>query len=82
MSGKTEIAAEVVGASVGNKMMATGAWTGILAWVAEVNWLGLMGAIVAVLGLAANIWFQVRRDRREATESAARLQAMKDRCIP
>lgn len=82
MSGKTEIAAEVVGASVGNKLMATGAGTGLLAWAAQLNWLGLIGALVAVLGLAANVWFQIRRDRREAAESAARLQAMKERCMP
>lgn len=80
MTAKTEIAAEVVGASLGNKMMAAGAGTGVLGWVAQVNWLGLIGAAVAVAGLTANVYFQVRRDRREAAESAARLQAMKDRC--
>ncbi|HAR06383.1 holin [Stutzerimonas nitrititolerans] len=80
MANRTELTVEVVGASVGNKMMGVGAGTGVVAWLASVNWLGLAGVLVAVLGLVANVWFQHRRDRREAAESAARIAAMQDRC--
>lgn len=80
MAGKTEVAAEVLGASLGNKTMAAGAGAGFLGWAAGFNWLGLCGVVVAVLGLLANTYFQLRRDRREAAESAARIAAMRDSC--
>lgn len=75
-----EIAVEAAGISVANKTMAGGAATGLIGWVSQVNWLGTIGALVAVVGLAANIYFQVRRDRRESAESQARIAAMRERC--
>ncbi|MCT2416139.1 hypothetical protein MNU23_31155 [Pseudomonas aeruginosa] len=42
--------------------------------------MGLIGVLVAVIGLLANIYFQVRRDRRESAESAARIEAIRGRC--
>ena len=80
MADKMELAMEVVGASVANKTTVAGAVTGAVGWVADINWIGLIGAAVAVLGLAANIYFQIRRDRREAAESAARIEALRGRC--
>lgn len=80
MGGRTELATEVAGVSLANKTTITGALTGALGWLADVNWIGLTGVLVAVVGLAANIYFQVRRDRREAAESAARIAALQDRC--
>lgn len=71
---------EVAGASVSNKTTVAGAVTGAVGWAADINWIGLIGAVVAVLGLAVNIYFQIRRDRREAIESAARIDALKGRC--
>ena len=86
-----EIAIEVVGASVANKTTALGAFTGFAGWLAQVNWLGLVGAFVALLGLLANIYFQHRRDKREQEEREERrwraerehqlrMEALKDRC--
>ena len=88
---RTDVALEVTAVSIGNKVMAGGALTGAAAWVAQINWMGLIGAAVAVLGFAASIYFQIRKDRRESRESeareirkaelhAAQLRALQERC--
>ena len=38
----------------------------------------MSGVVIAVMGLMINLYFQVRKDRREHAESQARLQALKD----
>ena len=80
MADKTELAMEVVGVSVANKATVAGAVTGALGWVAQINWIGLAGVMVAMLGLLTNVYFQHRRDKRETAESAARIAAMRERC--
>lgn len=70
---------EVVGASVANKGMIVGGAAGMVGWLSQVNWIGAAGVVVAVLGLLINLFFQVRKDRRESIESAARLEALKER---
>lgn len=71
---------EVVGASVANKGMAVGAVVGTAGWLSQVNWIGIAGVVVAVVGLLVSTYFQVRRDRREHAESQARIQALRDQC--
>ena len=71
---------EAVGISVANKGLIAGGATGLFGWLSQVNWIGIAGVVVAVLGLLISTYFQVRRDRREHAESAARLQAIKDQC--
>lgn len=82
---------EAVGASIANKATLGGALTGVLGWLAQVNWIGLSGVLIALAGLALNHYFQVRRekreyefqirrDRREEAESAARIEALRERC--
>lgn len=71
---------EVVGASVANKGMAVGAVVGTAGWLSQVNWIGIAGVVVAVVGLLVSTYFQVRRDRRENAESQARIQALRDQC--
>lgn len=66
--------------SIASKTTWTGAVAGVAGWLSSVNWLGLIGALVAVSGLAVNVYFQFRRDRREARESEARIEALHDRC--
>ena len=72
MGDRAEIALEVVGASVANKATMAGAVAGTLGWLAQINWIGLSGVLVAVLGLAANFYFQRRRDKREQAEREER----------
>ena len=71
---------EAVGISVANKGLIAGGATGLLGWLSQVNWVGITGVVVAVLGLVISTYFQIRRDRREHAESAARIQALKDQC--
>lgn len=74
-----EVAIEAAGITVANKSMGVGAATGLLGFFASVNWLGLTGVLVGLVGLMANIYFQIRRDRRESAESRARMDALKER---
>jgi len=69
---------EVVGASVASKGMLTGGAVGLVGFFSQVNWIGVSGVVIAVMGLMINLYFQVRKDRREHAESQARLQALKD----
>lgn len=91
MGDRAEIALEVVGASVANKTTVAGAVAGALGWMAQVNWLGLAGVLIALLGLLANIYFQHRRDKREQEEREERrwreerehqmrMAALKEKC--
>ncbi|MNJ17894.1 hypothetical protein D3C77_121850 [compost metagenome] len=82
MASHPEGLVEAVGASVANKGMLTGAATGLVGWISQVNWIGIAGVAIAVLGFLVNTYFQVRKDRREAAESAARIAALKEQCRP
>ena len=71
---------DAVVVSVTNKGMVGGAIAGLYGWAAQINWLGLSGVLIALVGLAANIYFQHRRDKREAAESLARIAALREQC--
>ncbi len=70
---------EVVGASVANKGMLVGGAAGMVGWLSQVNWIGIAGVAVAVVGLIINVYFQWRKDHRESLESAARIEALRER---
>ena len=91
MDDRAEIALEVVGASVANKTTMAGAVAGTLGWLAQINWIGLSGVMIALAGLLANLYFQHRRDKREQAEREERrwraerehqlrMEALKERC--
>lgn len=65
--------------SLSFKSMLGGAAAGVVGFLASINWIGLTGVLVAVVGLLVNIHFQHRRDKREERESAARISAMENR---
>lgn len=69
---------DAVVVSVTNKGMVGGAIAGLYGWAAQINWLSLSGVLIALVGLAANIYFQHRRDKREAAESMARIAALRE----
>ncbi|GGL61552.1 hypothetical protein GCM10009091_49080 [Pseudomonas brenneri] len=82
---------EAVIVPAANKGLLVGAATGVVGWLSQVNWIGLSGVGIAVLGLLINLYFQIRKDRREAeaiaatarredAESAARIKALLDKC--
>ncbi|WP_025859058.1 holin [Pseudomonas sp. CHM02] len=70
---------EVVGASVASKGMLTGGAVGLVGFFSQVNWIGVSGVVIAVVGLVINVYFQWRKDHRESLESAARIEALKER---
>ena len=87
----TEIAVEVIGASAANKTTVIGGLTGAFGWLAQVNWIGLAGVIIALLGFLANLYFQHQRHKREELEREERrfredrehemrMQALRERC--
>lgn len=71
---------EVFGAAAANKVTQAGAVAGVFGWLAQINWIGLSGVLIALAGLATNYYFQYRRDRREQAESAARIEALREQC--
>jgi hypothetical protein len=73
---------EAVGASVASKGMLAGAGTGLVGFLSQANWIGIIGVVLAALGFLVNTYFQARKDRREAAESQARIEALKGQCRP
>ncbi|MBP5060217.1 holin [Pseudomonas chlororaphis] len=71
---------EVMGVSVANKGMLAGGAAGLVGWLSQVNWIGIAGVAVAVLGLIISTYFQIRRDRREHAESQERIKALREQC--
>jgi hypothetical protein len=71
-----ERAVDVIGAAVTAKMTQGGAAAGVLGWLIHVNWIGVMGVLIGLAGLAANFYFQHKRDKREHAEAQARLEMM------
>lgn len=63
--------------AVSDKATLGGAATGVIGWLASINWIGLLGVVIAAVGLVANVYFQHRRDRREQLETAARIEALR-----
>lgn len=82
MASSPEGIVEAVGASVASKGMWAGGAAGLLGWLSQVNWIGVGGVVLALLGFLVNTYFQVRRDRREDAESQARIEALKGQCRP
>lgn len=80
MANHPEGIVEAVGASVASKGMLAGAGAGLFGFLSQANWIGIIGVVLAALGFAVNTWFQIRKDRRESAESAARIQALKEQC--
>lgn len=65
---------EAVSIAASNKSMIAGAATGIVGWLSQINWIGVAGTLIALMGLLASIYFQIRRDHRETREHEARMK--------
>lgn len=68
--------------SVSTKATIGASGTGLFASVAQWNWTAIVASAVAVVGLAANLYFQRRRDKRERELHQAQLAALRERCEP
>jgi len=64
---------------IANKTTLGGATAGAIGYLANVNWIGLLGTLVAIGGFAVSFWFQWRRDKRENEMHRAQLDAIKRR---
>ena len=78
MASNFEIATEATVVSVANKATGAGAAAGMAGFVANINWLGLTGAFVALSGFAVSVYFQIRRDKREAEYHKERLKMLQE----
>lgn len=52
--------------AVSNRTTEIGATAGVIGWLASINWLGLIGVVVAVSGFVVSWWYQDKRNKREA----------------
>lgn len=77
---KTSLAIEASALSASSKTTTFGAVAGTVGWAAQINWLGLIGAAVAIVGLAVNFHYQRQRNKREEEMHQARLAEIRDRC--
>ena len=66
--------------SLSAKATIGGSGAGIFASIADWNWTAICASLVAVIGLAANLYFQRRRDRRERELHKAQMAALRARC--
>lgn len=60
-----DIAVDAIGISAATKTMASGAGIGVVGWLSQVNWIGLAGLFIALLGFLVNGYFIYRRHQRE-----------------
>jgi len=70
-----------------NSTTVTGAAAGVAGWAMSVNWIGLLGLLVAVVGFLTSWHYQRKRYRLEAEnherarlEHEARMRAIQERC--
>lgn len=71
---------EDVAIQAANRTTEAGAVTGVVGWLASVNWIGWAGVLIALIGMLANLYYQRRRDRREQAEAEARIKALREQC--
>ncbi|MGR2824240.1 holin [Acinetobacter sp. 1124_18A] len=72
MSENTSQAVEVVATTVGSKATYAGGTATVVGWVASVDWLAVTGVLIALAGFALNVYFQIKKNKREELESLLR----------
>lgn len=65
MSDKAKTVVEATVISLANKTTATAGLTGFIGWLSQINWLGLIGSMVAITGLVISTYYQWKKDKRE-----------------
>lgn len=65
MTDKAQTVVEAAVISVANKTTASAGAVGFIGWLSQINWLGLIGSMVAITGLVISTYFQWKKDKRE-----------------
>lgn len=68
---------EAVMSGAASKTTIGGAAVSGLGWMASSEFVAVMGLLIAAAGLLVNLYFQIRRDRREKLEHEARMEQIK-----
>ena len=71
-----EAAASATAAATASKVTVTGAGVSGVGWLMNSEWLAVLGAVVAVMGFAVNVFFQRRSDRLAVAQHQAELAAL------
>lgn len=71
-----QAALETAITATATKTTLAGGGVSVIGLLTSIDWLSFIGVMVAILGLLINIYFQIRKDRREDRESNARIEAI------
>lgn len=74
-----QVFVEHLALSVTGKLTFGSAVIGLFGYLTDINWIGLSAVLFGFIGMAANIYFLVRRDRRERRESEVRIRSLSER---
>lgn len=74
-----QVFVEHLALSATGKLTFGSAVIGLFGYLTDINWIGLSAVLFGFIGMAANIYFLVRRDRRERRESEARIRSLSER---
>lgn len=67
---------ELLTISIASKTMyASGIASGV-AWLASLDWIGVVGTILAVVGFITNLYFRNKKDKREQAEHERKMHRM------
>ncbi len=71
---ETQAAIETTAVAIAGKTTWAGAFGGVTGFAMSLDWLTVIGVIVAVASFVVNSYFQHKRNKREENESKARNQ--------
>ncbi|MCY1218793.1 hypothetical protein D9M72_307450 [compost metagenome] len=76
----SDAAVDALGITLSSRATPVAGAASLVASMADWNWTAIIAGLATVIGLGANLYFQVRRDRRETAESRAKIAALRERC--
>lgn len=74
-----QVAVDQIAQSLTGKATFGSAIVGLFGYLSQINWIGLSAVIFGLISMAANIYFLVRRDRREKKESELRIKVIHEK---
>lgn len=74
-----QAAADQLAQGFAGKVTFGSAVAGLFGYLSQINWIGLSAVLFGLVSLIFNIYFMVRRDRREKRESDLRIKAIHEK---